>query len=89
MFWAWNTPPFREMLDILKRTYCSTLGVEFMHISNPAAKSWLQGTHRGTGQAGGLHLRRQEGDPATSLLKPKAFEKFLDVKYTGHQTVRP
>ncbi len=32
----------REMLDILKRTYCSTLGVEFMHISDPAAKSWLQ-----------------------------------------------
>src|SRR5690606_6435818 len=25
----------RQMLDILKRTYCSTLGVEFMHISNP------------------------------------------------------
>jgi 2-oxoglutarate dehydrogenase E1 component len=32
----------REMLDILKRTYCSTLGVEFMHISDPAAKSWIQ-----------------------------------------------
>jgi 2-oxoglutarate dehydrogenase complex dehydrogenase (E1) component-like enzyme len=32
----------REMLDILKRTYCSTLGVEFMHISNPEEKSWIQ-----------------------------------------------
>ena len=29
----------RQMLDILKRTYCSTIGVEFMHISNPEEKS--------------------------------------------------
>ena len=31
-----------EMLAILKRTYCSTLGVEFMHISDPAEKAWIQ-----------------------------------------------
>ena len=32
----------REMLDILQRTYCSTIGVEFMHISNPEEKAWIQ-----------------------------------------------
>src|SRR5690606_19639231 len=32
----------RQMLDILKRTYCSTLGVEFMHISDPEEKAWIQ-----------------------------------------------
>jgi 2-oxoglutarate dehydrogenase E1 component len=32
----------REILTILKRTYCSTLGVEFMHISSPAEKAWIQ-----------------------------------------------
>src|SRR5205085_1942883 len=32
----------REMVAILKRTYCSTLGIEFMHISDPAEKSWIQ-----------------------------------------------
>ena len=30
-----------EMLDILKRTYCSTLGVEFLHITDPEQKSWI------------------------------------------------
>lgn len=29
----------REMIEILERTYCSTLGVEFMHISNPEEKA--------------------------------------------------
>ena len=28
----------REMLEILKRTYCSTLGVEFMHISDAGSQ---------------------------------------------------
>src|SRR6185295_1909964 len=32
----------REMLAILRRTYCQTLGVEFMHISDPAQKAWMQ-----------------------------------------------
>ena len=31
-----------EMLAILKRTYCNTIGVEFMHISDPAEKGWIQ-----------------------------------------------
>src|SRR5262249_5610275 len=30
----------REILAILRRTYCQTLGVEFMHISDPAQKGW-------------------------------------------------
>ena len=42
MFWDWKTATIREMLAILKRTYCGTLGVEFMHISDPEQKSWVQ-----------------------------------------------
>ena len=32
----------REMLGILRRTYCQTIGVEFMHISSPEEKAWIQ-----------------------------------------------
>ena len=32
----------REIVAICQRTYCQTLGVEFMHISNAAQKSWIQ-----------------------------------------------
>src|SRR5918993_5346147 len=32
----------REIVGILERTYCQTLGVEFMHISDPTEKAWLQ-----------------------------------------------
>jgi 2-oxoglutarate dehydrogenase complex, dehydrogenase (E1) component, and related enzymes len=32
----------REIVAICERTYCQTLGVEFMHISNAAQKAWIQ-----------------------------------------------
>ena len=32
----------REMLAILRRTYCGTIGFEFIHISDPAEKAWIQ-----------------------------------------------
>ena len=32
----------REIVAILERTYCQTLGVEFMHISDPTEKAWIQ-----------------------------------------------
>ena len=45
----WAT--IREMLDILTRTYCSTLGVEFMHISDPEEKAWIQARIEGPDKA--------------------------------------
>ena len=32
----------REILDILRETYCGSIGVEFMHIQDPHEKSWIQ-----------------------------------------------
>src|SRR6201982_3101986 len=32
----------REITAICERTYCQTLGVEFMHITNGAQKAWIQ-----------------------------------------------
>ena len=37
-----ETATVREMLDILRRTYCSTIGFEFMHVSDPDEKAWMQ-----------------------------------------------
>ncbi|HMO42988.1 MAG TPA: 2-oxoglutarate dehydrogenase E1 component, partial [Phenylobacterium sp.] len=37
-----ETATLREILEILRRTYCGDLGVQYMHISDPAQKAWLQ-----------------------------------------------
>jgi 2-oxoglutarate dehydrogenase E1 component len=72
----------REILAILRRTYCQTLGVEFMHISNPAQKGWIQ--ERIEGRDKEISFTR-EGKRAilNKLVEAEGFEKFLDVKYTG------
>jgi 2-oxoglutarate dehydrogenase E1 component len=70
------------MLEILKRTYCSTLGVEFMHISDRDEKSWIQ--QRIEGPDKGIAFT-ENGKKAilNKLIEAEGFEKFLDVKYTG------
>jgi len=71
-----------EMLSILRRTYCSTLGVEFMHISVPEEKSWIQERIEGPDKQVSFTV---EGKRAilNKLVEAEGFEKFLDVKYTG------
>jgi 2-oxoglutarate dehydrogenase E1 component len=72
----------REMLEILRRTYCSTLGVEFMHISAPNEKDWIQRRIEGPDKAIAF---TPEGKRAifNKLVEADGFEKFIDVKYTG------
>ncbi len=72
----------REIVAILRRTYCQTLGVEFMHISNAAQKSWIQARIEGRDKE--ISFTR-EGKRAilNKLVEAEGFEKFLDVKYTG------
>jgi 2-oxoglutarate dehydrogenase E1 component len=71
-----------EMLEILERTYCSTLGIEFMHISSPEEKAWIQ--ERIEGPDKGIAFT-PNGKKAilNKLVEAEGFEKFCDVKFTG------
>jgi len=70
------------MLDILRRTYCSTIGIEFQHISDPTEKSWLQ--ERIEGPDKGINVTRQ-GKKAilAKLIEAETFERFLHKRYPG------
>ncbi len=72
----------REMLDILKRTYCSTLGVEFMHISDPAMKSWIQERIEGPDKVVEFTANGKKAI-LQKLIEAEGFEQFIDVKYKG------
>ena len=71
-----------EMVTILRRTYCGSIGFEFMHISNPEEKAWLQARVEGPRKEISF---TDEGKRAIlrKLVEAEGFEKFLDVKYTG------
>jgi len=72
----------REITAILQRTYCQTLGVEFMHISNAAQKAWIQERIEGPDKEISF---TPEGRRAIlmKLIEADGFEKFCDVKFTG------
>ncbi len=72
----------RQILDIVKRTYCGTCAVEFMHITDPKQKAWLQ--ERIEGPDKDITFTK-EGKKAilNKLIEGEGFENFLNVKYTG------
>jgi len=72
----------RQIVGILRRTYCQTLGVEFLHISNAAQKSWIQERIEGPDKE--ITFTR-EGKRAilNKLVEAEGFEKFCDLKFTG------
>jgi len=72
----------KEIVAICERTYCQTLGVEFMHITNPAQKSWIQERIEGPDKE--ISFTR-EGRRAIlmKLVEAEGFEKFCDLKFTG------
>jgi 2-oxoglutarate dehydrogenase E1 component len=71
-----------EMLAILRRTYCGTIGYEFMHISDPAEKAWMQERIEGPDKE---IVFTREGKRAilNKLVEAEGFEKFFEVKYAG------
>ncbi|UPT62856.1 MAG: 2-oxoglutarate dehydrogenase E1 component [Hyphomonadaceae bacterium JAD_PAG50586_4] len=71
-----------EMLAILKRTYCSTVGVEFMHITDPAEKAWLQERIEGPDKQIAFTA---EGKRAIlkKLIEGESFEKFVHKRHPG------
>jgi 2-oxoglutarate dehydrogenase E1 component len=77
-----DTATLREILAILKRTYCGTFAVEFMHISDPEQKSWIQ--QRIEGKDKEIQFT-PEGKKAilNKLIEAEGFENFLHTKYTG------
>ncbi len=78
-----ETATIRQILKIVQQTYCGTLGVEFMHISDPAEKSWLQERIEGRDKIG-LQLNGDEKRALMrSLAEVEGFEKFLGKKYVA------
>ncbi|WP_254492635.1 2-oxoglutarate dehydrogenase E1 component [Bartonella sp. B1099] len=71
-----------QMLEILNRTYCSTIGVEYMHVSDPIQKAWLQ--ERIEGRDKKIALTQQDKKAILNkLIEAEGFEQFLDTKYKG------
>jgi 2-oxoglutarate dehydrogenase E1 component len=72
----------RDILGVLRDSYCRTVGVEFMHIQDPKQRRWIQD-----------RVERQHSKPERDeqlrilrrLNAAEAFETFLQTKYVGQK----
>jgi 2-oxoglutarate dehydrogenase E1 component len=72
----------REILKILKQTYCSSIGVEFMHIEEAEERSWIQQRIEGARNQTEFTFKGKRFI-YQRLVEAEGFERFLDKKYTG------
>ncbi len=72
----------REIMGIIRASYCGPIGVEFMHIQDPEQKNWIQRRIEGAPWAEGF-------DPAAKrtilaqLTEAEGFEAFCQKRYVG------
>jgi 2-oxoglutarate dehydrogenase E1 component len=72
----------REIIAALRETYCGTIGIEYMHIQDPAEKAWIQDKFEKRQSRVAL-----SGESKKEILRvlttAETFERFLDRRYTG------
>ncbi|MBF0447657.1 MAG: 2-oxoglutarate dehydrogenase E1 component [Magnetococcales bacterium] len=74
--------PLRDIISHLKKTYCGTIGVEFMHLHDPKERDWLRERMEA------VHNRPKLTNEAkirvlNKLMQSTQFEKFLNKKFPG------
>jgi len=77
-----RTMKLREVLGVLRDSYCRVVGIEYMHIQDPAQRAWIQERVENKGA-------RPDRDHQLHVLKrlnaAEAFEAFLQTKFVGQK----
>ncbi|MCD0448196.1 multifunctional oxoglutarate decarboxylase/oxoglutarate dehydrogenase thiamine pyrophosphate-binding subunit/dihydrolipoyllysine-residue succinyltransferase subunit [Actinocorallia sp. API 0066] len=77
------TMRLREILGVLRASYCRTVGIEYMHIQDPEERAWIQEhvehpAFEEPSRDEQLHILRR-------LNSAEAFETFLQTKFVGQK----
>lgn len=72
----------REIVQVLRETYCGKIGVEFMHLTDPEEKSWIQQRIEEPHNKTEFTINGKRAI-YQRLVAAEGFEKFLHVKYPG------
>jgi len=71
-----------EILSFFRKIYCSTVGAEYMHISDPVEKVWFrERLERKENQLS--FTAKDKKEILNQLIKAEGFEKFLALKFVG------
>jgi 2-oxoglutarate dehydrogenase E1 component len=72
----------RQIINVVRATYCGKIGVEFMHIQDPDQKAWIQKRVESVRNHTDFTPRGKRAI-LERLVEAEGFERFLQLKYTG------
>ncbi len=72
----------QEILNILKKTYCSKIGYEFMHMGDPDEKTWIRNRIEGP-EKDIIFTKNGKKAILNKIIEAEGFEKYLHVKFVG------
>ncbi len=79
-----KTATMRQILEILQKTYCEKIGVEYMHIQNPEEKVWLQSKMEPIKNIPDFSAEVKKRI-LNKLINAETFEHFIHTKFIGHK----
>ncbi len=71
-----------QILKILKKNYCSTIGYEFMHMGDPDEKAWIRNRIEGP-EKDITFTSNGKKAILNKIIQAEGFEKYLHVKFVG------
>ena len=83
-FFGFENAPLRDILQSLRETYCGSIGAEFMHMSDPAQKRWLQERLEGSRAKPGFTAEKKKRI-LERLTAAEGLEKYLHTRYVGQK----
>lgn len=75
--------PLKKILEVLKKTYCQTIGIEYMDLGSVKIESWIQ--NRIEPEFPSFLTDDDRLDILTQLNQAEGFEAFLHTKYVGQK----
>ncbi len=77
-----KTATVRQIVEILERVYCGSIGVEYMHIAELEERAWIQERIEGHDKYVSFTDMGKQAI-LQKVIEAESFEQFLNVKYTG------
>jgi 2-oxoglutarate dehydrogenase E1 component len=83
-YFGFESAPLRDIVRALRETYCGTIGAEFMYISDPAQKRWIQ-ERLESSRAKPKYSAEKKRRILEKLTAAEGLEKYLHTRYVGQK----
>ena len=83
-YFGFDSAPLRDIVRALRETYCGSIGAEFMHMTDPAQKRWMQERLESSRALPGFSAEKKKRI-LDRLTAAEGLERYLHTRYVGQK----